>query len=323
MSALDPSRVSVLVVGYGSPEWLDRCLTTVAEVLPPEVQVVVVDNASDPPLAPALRPHLDRVTALRSEVNTGFGRAANRARRLLTGELLLLLNPDALLRPGALEALVAHLDADPRRGIVTGRLERPDGSLDPYSALGRPTLWSEVCFGTGLSTAFPHSAWANTFDLHGWARDSERDIGVVSGCVLLVRASLYDALGGFDPRYFMYGEDVDLSTRAGELGSRRSFLPIVVATHAGGASSSSAGKTVMVLRGKATLHARHPRAVRRAVSTLLLHTGVGLRALLEGRRPVADRVWRAAWSRRSEWRSGWAPVPADVDADLELTPVTA
>ena len=322
MSA-DLGRVSVLVVGYGSPEWLGRCLQTLTDVLPASVQVVVLDNASSPPLAPALRPHLHRVTALRSEVNTGFGRAVNLARRHADGELLLLVNPDALVRPGAVEALVAHLDADPRRGIVTGRLERPDGSLDPYSALGRPTLWSELCFGTGLSTAFPHSAWANTFDLHGWARDTERSIGVVSGCVLLIRAALFDALGGFDPRYFMYGEDVDLSTRAGELGFTRSFLPVVVATHVGGASSSSAGKTIMVLRGKATLYRRHPSALRRAVSTLLLHTGVGLRAALEGRRPVAERVWRAAWARRSEWRGGWAAVPADVDADLELTPVLA
>ncbi|WP_369140395.1 glycosyltransferase family 2 protein [Modestobacter versicolor] len=315
--------VGVLVVGYGSPDWLARCLDALLAAVGPEVEVVVLDNASEPPLTPVLARHAGRVTALRSEVNVGFGRACNLARRYTTAERLLLLNPDALLRPGALEALVAHLDADPRRGIVTGRLERPDGSLDPYSALGRPSLWSEVCFGTGLSTAFRRSAWANTFDLHGWARDTERPVGVVSGCVLLVRTALWDALGGFDPRYYMYGEDVDLSTRAAELGWERSFLPVVVATHAGGASSSSAGKTVMVLRGKATLHLRRRSALRRAVSNALLHSGVALRALLEVRRPEGDRVWRAAWRRRAEWRGGWAAVPADVDADLPLERVAA
>jgi N-acetylglucosaminyl-diphospho-decaprenol L-rhamnosyltransferase len=318
-----PGRVSVLVVGHGSPGWLAQCLAALVDAVPSTVEVVVLDNASTPPLAPVLAPFADRVTALRSETNVGFGRACNLARRYATGELLLLLNPDALLRPGALDALVEHLDADPRRGIVTGRLQRPDGSLDPYSALGRPTLWSEFCFGTGISTAFPRAAWANTFDLHGWARDTERSVGVVSGCVLLVRAAVWDALGGFDPRYFMYGEDVDLSTRAAELGVDRAFRPVTVATHAGGASSSSAAKTVMVLRGKATLHRRHPSAARRAVSSLLLHTGVGLRAALEGRRPAADRVWRAAWRQRAQWRGGWPPVPADVDADLVLTRVTA
>nr|WP_162245556.1 glycosyltransferase family 2 protein [Modestobacter sp. Leaf380] len=306
----------MLVVGFGSPVWLTRCLEALVDAVDDSTEIILVDNGSEPPLTPVLERFSHRVTALRSEVNLGFGRACNAARAWANGDRILLLNPDAILREGALEALVAHLDADPTRGIVTGRLERPDGSLDPYSCLGAPTVWGEFCFATGLSTLMARSSVTNPEALGGWRRDSERDVGVVTGCVLLTSSELWDELGGFDPRYFMYGEDVDLSARASALGRRLSFVPTVVATHAGGASSTSGAKVVMVLRGKATLARRSPSAVRRAWSTSALRAGVLLRGALEQRRPAHERVWRAAWRARADWTDGWGGAPAQAAAPL-------
>ncbi len=303
-------EVSIVVVGYGAPQWLDRCLASLAGEGEPALthEVVLVDNASMPPLRETLTADLTRLRLIELEQNVGFGRACNLGASLARGERVLFLNPDTEVLPGAVDALAAFLDEDPSRGLVGGRTLTPDGEPDPASVWGEPTLWSQACFATGLSTVF---AGTRTFDpesLGWWGYDTVREVGVITGCLLMAPREVFEMLGGFDESFFMYGEDVDLSVRARTAGYRPSFTPAAAVVHAKGATSSSAAKVLMVMRGKATLYQRDAGAMTWTASRTMLALGVGLRALRE-KVTGGDHAWRTAFAQRSLWLQGWADVP--------------
>lgn len=304
-------EVSVVIVTHNGAEWVQRCLQALVEDARPAVsiEVVVIDSASDAPTREVLARWADRVRLELSDENIGFARGCNLGAELSTGRRVLLLNPDAVVRPGAVDALVSALDADPAAGIMGGRTVRPDGTLDPSSCWGAPSLWSWFCFAAGLSTAFHGSAVFDPESLGRWQRDTYRRVDVVTGCLLLTTRETWERLGGFDTDYFMYGEDADLSLRAAELGLHPSITPDAVAVHAVGASSSrKAHKVRLLMTGKATLARKRWPARRARVGIALLVAGAALRAAGERAKRTADPVWRPLVADRS-WTRGWvAPV---------------
>jgi GT2 family glycosyltransferase len=306
-------QLSIVVVTYNSPEWTARCLDALAGPGAPAVpyEVVVVDSGSQPPAREALRGRAGQARVLLVGGNIGFGRGCNLGVAHSSGERVLLLNPDAVAHPGAIDALLAFDRAHPEHGVVGGRTLRPDGSVDPSSCWARPTLWSLLCFATGLSTVFKRSRWADPESMGHWDRDTVREVDVVTGCLLLTSREIYRSLGGFDPDYFLYGEDADLSLRARAAGWRPAITPDAVVTHAVGASSASQGnKHVLVLTGKATLARKHRRGLSRVLAIGLLQAGVGLRALPERLRGSENPDWLPAWRARSTWRRGFPAGPA-------------
>jgi N-acetylglucosaminyl-diphospho-decaprenol L-rhamnosyltransferase len=222
--------VSILVVSHNGPAWLERSLRAVLDEARPECscELIVADSASDAPTRDLLETWQDRATVIWSQENIGFARGCNMAARRASGDRLLLLNPDAVVEPGCVDALVEFLDARPGAGLVGGRTMRPDGGVDPSSCWGRPTLWSTFCFAVGLSTAFRRSLAFDPESLGMWERDSVCEVDIVTGCLLMTTRGTWDRLGGFDEDFFMYGEDADLSLRAAELGLRPAITPDAV-----------------------------------------------------------------------------------------------
>src|SRR5262249_24325724 len=146
----------------------------------------------------------------------------------------------------------------PEHGIYGGRTLNPDGSTNPGSCWGRSTLWSLFCFASMLSTAFKRSRTFDPETLGQRERDSVREVDIVTGCFLLVPKGTWNALGGFDPRFFMYGEDADLALRAAEAGLRPIVTPDSVITHEVGASSKvRSDKLILLFQSKATLVRKH------------------------------------------------------------------
>lgn len=298
--------VSVIIVTYNAPEYVERCLASLAvHASDAAVEVIAVDNASQPSLVPLLRAHLPEASVVGLDENVGFGRACNLAVERAGGRYVLLLNPDAELLPGAIDALVRCADREPRAGVLGGRMQTPEGLLDPKSCWGAPTMWSLTCFATGLSTAFAGSAILDPESLGPWQRDTERDVDIVTGALFLVPTRVWRELGGFDPDYFMYAEDADLSLRARMSGRRVWITPDAVAIHALGASSESGDRTVMLMRGKATYVRKHFPGLKGRVARALLLAGVGLRAAAFRARRVRANGWVAAWARRGEWTAGY------------------
>ncbi|HEV7657198.1 MAG TPA: glycosyltransferase family 2 protein [Mycobacteriales bacterium] len=316
-AAQDGPVVSVVIVTYNNGADIGRALRSVhAATARHPREVVVLDNASaDDTVERVAEAGGCRVLA--SPVNLGFARGCNAAAHTARGRYVLLVNPDAVLHPDAIDAAVDFAEAHPQAGPVGGRTLHPDGSLDPRSCWGRQTLWSTACFATGLSTALRGSPIFDPEALGGWERDSVREVGTVTGYFLLLRRADWLRLGGLDPTFFMYGDDVDLSERARRIGLRPTVTPDAVSEHEAGASSTSEDRTVMLLRGRRTLMVTSWARPRAAAGLALLRAGVLLRSAAAG-----DPRWRAAWRRRAEWTAPYPPVHVSAADDAAtLTPI--
>jgi hypothetical protein len=318
--------LSIVVVSYNTRALTLDCLRSVyAQTRDVSFDVFVVDNASADGSAAAIAAEFPQVRLFALNRNLGFAAANNLAAQHATSAWLLLLNPDTVVLDGAIDKLVvfaAEQSAkDPACGIFGGRTLFGDGQLNPTSAWGRPTPWSIFCMATGLTRLFRNRRLFNPEALPHWARDTVRAVDIVTGCFLLIRRNLWEQLGGFDPAFFMYGEEADLCLRARRRGVRCLICPDATIIHYGGASESvPAEKLVRLFSAKIRLFARHwsPTAARIGAAILRAHAFIRVAAfgvLAWDQSVVAVRrletwqaVWlcRAQWSRRAalEWRSG-------------------
>ena len=307
-------EVSVLVVTYKCRDVARACLASIYETAGDlEPEVVVLDNASGDGTVELVRSEFPQAQLVASETNLGFAAGVNRAAEAAQGEYLLLLNPDTVVHEGAIQALLAFARSRPKGGLYGGRTLDPDGTVNPGSCWAAPSLWSLFCFATLLTTAFRRNALFDPESIGGWKRDTVREVDIVTGCLMLAPRSLWRELDGFDTRFFMYGEDADLSLRAHALGYRPAITPDAVVTHEIGVSSDADGaKYLFLYRGKATLLRKHWHGLRLRAGLALLVAGVGARALLRPRGGYAD-VWR----RRREWLAGYPePVKASDPAHV-------
>jgi GT2 family glycosyltransferase len=301
--------VSILIVTYQCREAARACLRSIDErTHGVEYEVVVVDNASDDGTADMVRADFPHVRLLALEENVGFAAGCNMAAEAAEGEHVMLLNPDTLVHEGAVASLVAFARAQPEHGLYGGRTLRPGGGVDPGSCWAQPTLWSLFCFATMLNSAFKNTRLFDPESLGGWQRDSVREVGIVTGCLLLAPRDVWDRLGGFDELFFMYGEDADLAIRAWRAGYRPAITPDSEITHEVGVSSAHRpDKVILLLRGKVTLLRKHWSPVRRRIGIRLLLLGVALRAFAPAMLHRSDgppTAWREIWRARRLWLRG-------------------
>ncbi|GAB2456300.1 glycosyltransferase family 2 protein [Xylanimonas ulmi] len=303
-------ELAIVLVTYNSADWIGRCLRALPAALDGRcAQVVVVDNASADATADVVERDHPQTVLIRNAHNAGFAAAVNAGARAVASDWVLLLNPDTEARPGSLRNLVDFAERNPGHGLYGGRTLRPDGSLEPTSCAGLPSLWSTACFALGLSTAFRGSSVFDPESLGRWQRDTVREVGSVTGCLLLVDRATWDRLGGLDERYFVYGEDVDLSARARRLGLRPVITPDAEVVHGVGESSpGSEGSMLLALAGKVTYSRTHFPPVAAALAVGLLRLGVGLRAA-GARLTGKGQGWRVGWRERARWWNGFPARP--------------
>lgn len=306
--------VSVIVVSYQTRELILTALSSLATACPGEpYEVIVVDNNSADGSADAVAAAFPEARVIRLARNVGFGRAVNVGAAQARGDWLMLLNPDTEPVGNVIGELLAFTREHPRHGIYAGRTLGADGTDDGHSVFGPPSLWSLTCFATGLSKLFPRSRLFNREALPWLDRSTLVRVPAASGCLLLVRRSLFAQLGGFTPDYFMYSEDLDLCLRATAIGADPVLVPTARVVHVGGAASTSAGKRVMLLRGQVTFQRLRWSRSRARLGRMLLRLGIATRAAaarLTGR----AGYWREVWRQRRVWLAGWPPA-------AELAPV--
>jgi hypothetical protein len=304
--------VSILIVSFNTRELTLACLDSIRRHAGGvEHEVLVIDNHSDDGSAAAIATAFPRVRLTALDENVGFARANNLAAREARGRWLLLLNPDTLLLAGSLQNLMAFAAARPGNRIFGGRTLFADGTLNPTSCWKAPSAWSMFCLGTGLASVFRRSFWLDPESMGRWARDSEREVDIVSGCLLLIRRDLWDELGGFDDGFFMYGEDFDLCLRARRAGERCRLCPTAAVIHYGGASERvRTQKMVSLFRTRARLYGKHSSPLLAAFGVAMLDLWAASRcaalsvlaALGRAGARESRAAWRDVWSRRHEWR---------------------
>jgi GT2 family glycosyltransferase len=281
--------LSVVIVSFNTLGVLRECLHSVYRELGPlHAQVIVVDNASTDGSPEAIEQEFPGVELIRSEINLGFGRANNLGFERASGRYVVLLNSDAFLNPGALERSVAHMDANPRAGLGGGRLAGRDGSPQP-SARMFPTVLNDLIVLSGLAAKFPRSRFFGRFD-RTWASDDEAaEVDWVPGAYSIIRAEALAAAGPFDPRFFLYYEEVDLCMRIKQKGYSIWYWPDISVVHIGGESSRQLTSLELSRSGAQLI-------LWRMRSTLLYyrkHHGLGARVAM-----LAEIVWYWMQSQR-------------------------
>jgi GT2 family glycosyltransferase len=312
--------LAIVVVSYNTRERTLACLrSALAEPAGVPTELILVDNGSADGSADAVERELPEVTVVRSGSNLGFARAVNLGVARSNADYVLLLNPDTVVLPGSLRALLDFAVAHPQHGVYGGRTLREDGSLDPSSCWGAPSLWSLSMFALGLSTAFSRSRVFDPESLGRWQRDTVREVPIVTGCLLLIRRETFIVLGGMDSRFFLYGEDAEFSLRAARSGLRPVIVPAATIIHAVGASTGARGpKMNMVMAGKVTMLRASWSARRARVGVRLLLVGAFLRSRLEALTGRRDRMWTHVWRSRVRWLPGY-PVAEQTLFGLEVS----
>lgn len=232
----DEVDVSVVIVNYNTAGLLRPCLDALAAgAAGLRLQTIIIDNASRDDSAEVLRRDYSDCELIFNPVNVGFGRANNQALERVRGRHVLLLNTDAFVAVDTLPRTVAYLDEHPDCGLVGVRLEGRDGHLQP-SARFFPTPWNEFLTGTGLERFFPGT---QRVDDMAWDHATVRECDWVPGCYYLVRRAVVAQVGLFDPRFFLYYEEVDHCRAVKAAGWKVVFYPYTTVVHIGGESAKT------------------------------------------------------------------------------------
>jgi GT2 family glycosyltransferase len=232
----EPTAPTIVIVTHNSATEIGPCLASIVVHAPsPSPEIVVVDNASSDGTAALIRARFPGVQVVESGGNVGFARANNIGAARTTAPFLLLLNPDTIVDPHAIARLVAELSAHPEAAVAGPRLIDEEGRAE--LSFGPPiSPWGELRQKALLSMYNRNVPAAVRYVERLSRAPGERSW--VSGACLLVRREDWDAVGGFDERFFMYTEDVDLCRSLIGRGRTIRFVPDAQVRHLRGRSAS-------------------------------------------------------------------------------------
>lgn len=233
MTPVASPRVAVVVVVHNTRDDLICCLESLRDAGADEV--LVVDSGSSDGSLDAARATYPEARMI-GLPNVGFGQAANAGVAQSAAEYLILANADTRFPPGSAKAMRDFLVSRPDVGALGPLVRFPDGRLQ-LSARAFPSIGQALGHAV-FGLFWPTNPWTRAYRLNDWDHRSERVVDWVSGCCVAVRRAAFEEVGGFDPAYFMFVEDVDLCYRLGRAGWLVVFSPVAEVVHAIGGSVS-------------------------------------------------------------------------------------
>jgi len=241
--------VSIVIVSYNAVEHLKLCIYSIMESrVDFPVEVVIVDNASDNKCINFLRSIEDLTTETGihikvhyNGVNMGYGRAANLGASLSKYPYILFLNPDTILGENVLRQCLEFMEDNEDVGALAVSMYNMRGMYLPESRRGMPTLLIAAAKSVGLHTIAPYSKIGGGYYLTYKHITKPTEIDVLSGAFMFIRRDVFTKVGGFDKRFFMYAEDIDLSISIKKAGYKIMLLPHVSILHYKGASTRKRG----------------------------------------------------------------------------------
>ncbi|BBY98454.1 glycosyltransferase family 2 protein [Mycolicibacterium fallax] len=292
-------ELPVVTVTYSPGEHLERFLSSLTVATDRPATVVIADNGSTDGAPEEAVERYPNAVLLRTGGNLGYGSAVNRGVASVADgdpEFIVIANPDVVWSPGSIDALLEVARRWPRAGAVGPLIRDPDGSVYP-SARQLPSIVRGGMHAV-VGPFWKSNPWTAAYRQDHQA-PSERAVGWLSGSCLLVRREAFEEIGGFDERYFMYMEDVDLGDRLGRAGWQNVFAPSAEILHDKGHSTG---------RDPARNLAAHHRSTWTYLSDR--HTGAAkaplrwaMRGALAARSRLVVRKSRREMSRR-EMRKG-------------------
>ncbi|HWP30236.1 MAG TPA: glycosyltransferase family 2 protein [Fimbriimonadales bacterium] len=237
--------LTLSICSWNTLEDLRACLQSLEKVRDEaRFEVIVADNASIDGSAEMVQKEFPWVRLIRLCYNIGFAGGHNLNFHYSKGKLFMPLNSDTIVHPHAIRNIVEFMKENPPVGVLGPKLLNPDGSLQ-FSCRRFPTPQAALFRNTILGKLFPKNRYTREYLMQDWAHDEAKDVDWVSGAAICVRREVFERLGGFDERFFMYLEDVDLCYRTHQSNYRVVYLPTAVITHAIGRSTDKAANRMI------------------------------------------------------------------------------
>ena len=291
--------LSIIIVNWNAGHQLRDCINSIQKFGAPYViQTIVVDNASTDGSESTVTDVLD-ITVILSGENLGFGKACNLGAQHAQGEYLLFLNPDAALYKDTLSITMAFMERPENSGVGICGIRLVDENGDATTSAARfPSLRILAGKTLGLSKLIP-----SLFPAHLMTPEElneSQTVDQVIGAFFLIRKNLFDRCQGFDERFFVYFEEVDLSLRAMQLGYTSYFLSDATAFHKGGGCSARVKATRLFysLRSRVLYAQKHYSAISYFLLIVLTAVELPLRLV----QSVVRRSWADVQDTLSAYR---------------------
>ena len=231
-------KISVIIVSYHAAGFLEQTLFSLIKATGNHnVEIIVSDNSSDNEIENLITSRFSGVRYIYNENNPGYAKANNRGYQLSTGELILFLNPDTIVPEDFFDKILSFFQSHAQIGAAGVKMIDGGGNFLPESKRNIPGLWNSFTKSTGLSYVFPRSKIFSGYYRNDILEDANGEIEVLSGACFFVRKEVLIKTGGFDERFFMYAEDIDLSYRILKEGYKIFYLGDISIIHFKGESS--------------------------------------------------------------------------------------
>jgi len=277
-------KLSILIPTYNAHEWIQGCLDSIRLHHPSTAyEIIVVDDRSSDDTVEIVRRIYPDVQVFANETNVGFGKTVNVGLRAARGDYILVLNNDTWMHEGALDALIGYLDAHPDTGIVGPRVLNSDGSLQQQCRRRIPTPSAALLYFSGVAKLFPKNPRIAGYLMTATDEHQTTEVDAVSGACLMVRREVVDRIHGFDPEYYLYGEDMDFCWRAKLAGWKVVYFPGAAITHFGGQGGTGKKKiyaTIEWHRAMWIFYRKHRAPKVSLPERALVYSGIAIKGAL-------------------------------------------
>lgn len=303
-------RLSVIIVNYNVKYFLEQCLCSVEKALlsagiAQSAEIFVVDNHSSDGSGEWLPARFPQVRFILNDDNKGFAVANNQALARAKGEYILFLNPDTILPEDSLSICLAFMASNPRAGAVGLRMIDGSGCFLKESRRGFPTPWVAFCKLAGLTALFPRSPLFAKYYLGQLPASETQPSPILPGAFMFVRRRALDQTGGFDERFFLYAEDIDLSYRIEQAGYTNYYIAFSTILHFKGESTPKDARYIKLFyKAMSQFRRKHSRGGSTLFNALLepaIWLRAGMQAIANGFRksiahsehspPLPLRTW--------------------------------
>jgi hypothetical protein len=230
--------LSIVIVNYNVKEFLQNLVESINKASKNiTTEIIVVDNNSDDGSTEIIQEKYPFVNLIKNKENVGFGRANNIGLKISRGKYILMINPDTIVREDTFDKMIDFFEANKDVGLAGCKVLNPDGTLQLACRRGFPGVWTSFTKVTGLSTLFPKSNFFAKYNLTYLDENQSYEVDAISGAFMFMRSEVYESVDGFDPQFFMYGEDLDLCYRVQKAGYKVYYVHSTEIIHYKGEST--------------------------------------------------------------------------------------
>jgi GT2 family glycosyltransferase len=274
--------LSILIVNYKNSATLPDCLDSVYKTTDGlNFEVIVVDNGSKDKGLKTVQEKFPKIRWIQNNANQGFAKANNQAALVSKGKTLLFLNPDTQLTNNATKAMIAQLKQDSLTGVVGPKVLNPDGSLQ-YSCRTFPTVWTGLFNRYSLvSRFFPKNRHTKRYLMTDYDHKKSREVDWVSGCCMMVPKSAFKKVGGFDEKYFLFNEDVDLCHTLKHHGYKTLYFPDAKIYHDITSSNGKVPHQIILKRHQGMSHYIEKHFIGNPVLGAFIHAMIAVRYCMQ------------------------------------------